>query len=442
MSESRDPIVRTRVAHGVAAVTAATIAGNALAYLLLLTAAHLLRARDFASIVALLNVLLVASVPAFAVQAVAARRVATGQTQDLIKVSGVLAAGVGALFLLLTPIEVTFLHLPNPWAAVALALVVPGITIQGLCQGIWQGRQHFTGLSVTTLLGLFGRSGAGLLGLVLGGTAASTLGALAAGVVLSATFSAAGLRGRYPGPRAGGARPHRVSLFAQSSALLVECLRAAHAYGAFLLLSVTDLLLATHVLSERAAAGYAAGSVLTKVALWLPQSVASVLFASMTDHRQHRRLFLGAVSWLVGFGGLMAAATALLAAPATKAVGGNQYPQLEPVIWLFAALGSALAIIQFTLVTGLAIRDGRTTRIVWLTVVAEIGYVLVVDRHASVQSIVGGVLVLNTGAVVLALLQRTRRRGAQPAAAAGQGPGVNAGSKPGPNLDATPEATG
>jgi O-antigen/teichoic acid export membrane protein len=203
--------------------------------------------------------------------------------------------------------------------------------------------------------------------------------------------------------------PNDASLLAESSSLLAECARAAHAYGAFLLLSVADLLLATHVLTGRSAAVYAAGSVMTKAALWLPQSVANVLFASMTDHRQHRELFLRAVAWLTGLGVVLVGGCALVGGLVTKVVAGNQYPELNSDIWLFAALGSSLAIVQFTLVTGLAIRDGRSIVIVWTTIVAEVVYVLVLDPHGMVRSIVVGVLVINVVAAGAALLQRLGR---------------------------------
>jgi hypothetical protein len=428
------------LARGFVGVTAAAMLGNVFAYVLLLTAARVLHVRDYSAFVALMNLLLVGSVPAFALQAVAARRVATGQVHDLIRVSGGLALGVGLLFLLLTPLEVAFLHLPMPMAAIFLALALPGVAMQGLCQGVWQGHQRFAGLAMTTFAGMLGRSGAALAGLVLGGTATSTLGALAAGVSVTAAVCLLKLprHARMDSNEQPSGVEEGASLIAESSSLLTESAHAAHAYGVFLLLSVMDLLLASHVLDTRSAAVYAAGSVMTKAALWLPQSVAHVLFASMTDHGRHRDLFLRAAGAIIVLGAAVVAVCALAGGLVSVVVAGNQYPELDSDIWLFAALGACLAVMQFALVSGLAIRSGRVTAIIWLAIAAEVGYVLGVDDQNGVRSIILGVLLLNVVAASASLLLRAGLRPASEAetdsdAAAGRGRAANSGAKPAPS---------
>src|SRR6185503_19379956 len=112
-------------------------------------------------------------------------------------------------------------------------------------------------------------------------------------------------------------------------------------------------LLARHVLSSHPAAVYAAGSILTKGTLWLPQSVANVLFASLVDAERHRRIYIRAVAGIAG----VAAAIALCCWPlgwlAARVVAGDRYPELGSVIWQFAVLGGCLAIVQFSLVASL-----------------------------------------------------------------------------------------
>ena len=76
-------------------------------------------------------------------------------------------------------------------------------------------------------------------------------------------------------------------------------------------------------------------------------------------------------------------------------VGGNRYPQLGAQIWLFAVLGGCLAIVQFTLVAGLAVRNVAVAALIWLTVAAEAVIVLAVLDHPSVREVIGVVCLIN-----------------------------------------------
>jgi O-antigen/teichoic acid export membrane protein len=194
--------------------------------------------------------------------------------------------------------------------------------------------------------------------------------------------------------------------------LIAEASHASHAYGIFLLLSVSDVLLARHVLPGRAAAVYAAGSVLTKGTLWLPQSVANVLFASLVDAERHRRVFARAVAGIAA----VAAAIALGCWPfggiAATVVAGNRYPELGSEIWLFAVLGGCLAVLQFTLVAGLAVRSLGVTVLIWLTVLAETVGAFSLGSNPSVRSMIGLMCLINvvSAAVAFGLRMRAERR--------------------------------
>lgn len=419
------------LARGFAGVTAASVLGNVFSYVLLLTAARRLNVADYSALVSLLNVLLIGSVPQFALQAVVARRVATGNTHDLLRVGAGLAAAVGVLFALIAPAEEAFLHLSGPVPPLLVALAVPGTALQGFCQGAWQGRQQFGALAAATFAGLAGRTGLGLAGLLIGGTATSALTALALGVTVVAAVCLLRL------PRLGrdadsGQRPARHELVAESRSLLAECAVAAHSYAVLLLLSVADVLLANHVLDRHAAAVYAAGSIITKTALWLPQSAANVLFASMTDHGRHRELFLRAVAGLVGLGALLTGCGWLAGSLASTLISGDRYPELHSHVWLFAALGSCLAVIQFAVVSGLAIRDSRSAWVAWLTIVAEVIGVYALGKDPGVGAIVLTVASVNVVAAAATVALRASRGDASSAdqlgSSPGHGPGANTGA--------------
>jgi hypothetical protein len=392
-------------ARGLVWVTAATIAGNLFAYLLLLVAARVLDADDYAGTVTLLNLLLVGTVPAFAVQAVTARRVAVGDSGGARAAAVTLGIAMAVVLAGLAPVELLFLHLNDVWSPLLIAAALPGVTVQGYCQGVWQGQQRFTALAVGTTAGLVGRSGGALVGLLALRSPSSAIGLLAVGVTITAFGSLRALR-----TPAGKNDPTSSSRWNP----LRESLRAAHAYGAFLLLSVLDLLLAHHQLVGRPAAVYAAGSVLTKGALWLPQAAASVLFASLTDVVRHRRIFLRACAALAGCGVLLTAGTAVLAPLATTVVAGHRYAELQHDVWCFAALGGALAVLQFVLASGLALGDRRTTPVVWAAVAADVVWVLVLDPTKDVTSIAGGALVVAVVAAGVAVLVRVAGRQRSP----------------------------
>lgn len=398
-------------ARGLLGVTVAGWLGNLLSYLLLLTAARQLSTVDYAELVTLLNLLLIGSVPSFALQAVAARRVATGSADGLLAAGSSIGLAAALLTALLSPALVAFLHLPGLAGPLLVALSMPGTALQGLCQGVWQGEQRLIGLAVATFAGTAVRSGAGLLGLYFGGTSTAAIAALAVGV----SVPAAGCVLALPELRARGSRA--------LSSLIAEAAHASHAYGVFLLLSVSDVLLARHVLGTAAAAVYAAGSVLTKASLWLPQSVANVLFASLTDHDRHHRVFARAVAGLAALGLALVGGSWLLSGFVANVVGGGRYPQLGGDAWLFALLGSCLAVLQFSLVAGLAVRSVVVTALIWATVAAEVGVALSLGPNPSVRLVIGLMSSLNLltaiGAVLLRLAPGYRRWRNSSAPAAG-----------------------
>ncbi|MEO6703847.1 MAG: hypothetical protein ABI140_09495, partial [Jatrophihabitantaceae bacterium] len=213
-----------------------------------------------------------------------------------------------------------------------------------------------------------------------------TMAAIAVGVSAAAAGSALAL----PELRRRGSAGLRLL-----GPLLVECGHAAHAYGIFLLLSVSDVLLARHVLPTTAAAVYAAGSILTKATLWLPQSVANVLFASLTDTERHHRVFARAVAGIAAMALLLAGLSWLFGPLAATVIGGNRYPELGSQSWLFAVLGGCLAIVQFTLVAGLAVRNVVVTALIWLTVLAEGVVVLTLTDQPSVRTVISLVCLIN-----------------------------------------------
>jgi hypothetical protein len=186
--------------------------------------------------------------------------------------------------------------------------------------------------------------------------------------------------------------------------------------GLFLLANV-DVLLARHYLDRTAAGRYALGAVVAKIAFWAPQFVVTVIFPRLVGAVDPRRLLGGSALLITGFGGLLAGALALadrlgLAVP----VLGGGYAGLGPLLPLFAALGTALALVQLLLFEGIATRDRRMGRAVGVALVAEVALVAG-PLHGGVAEIAGTALAV---AVALAaagwwLLRRRLDRPPTPA---------------------------
>lgn len=392
--------VRRPDAMAALSVPVAMLSANAMSYLLLLAAARMLSKATYGELLSLLGVLLVASVPGLAMQTIAARRVAVGAPRgDLVAGTAAVAGAAAALLLLCVPALDVFLHLQTPWGILGVVLALPGITALGTMQGIAQGGRQFVQLTWLTMATVSGRSLAGLIGLLLWRSTGACLLAAAVGVTLAAVLCSRHREFRVIG------RPSRAHL----GEVMFEALHAAHGHGAFLLFTSIDVLLARHVLSADAAGVYAAGSVVSRAALWLPQSVATLVFASLTDPRRHRRAYARAVALVAGVGVITVLGTAVLGRLAVSVVAGSGYHSLDESMWVFAAVGASLAVLQLSLIAGLALRRRGRITVIWALATADAVLVLTLqpDDAAGVARLLAGAAVL-AAAVSVSLSLRGR----------------------------------
>jgi O-antigen/teichoic acid export membrane protein len=382
-------------------------AGN---YAFNLVMAFLLGPEAYGALAALLALVLVGSVPGLALQAVVARRTTLARGAAWPGAAWLVGrAGLGLVLLtvLAGPGLVLFLHLdsavPVGWLALALAPTPLLFAVQGLLQG----RERFGALAAVMLAGAVVKLAAGVALVAAGLGVSGAMAGVAAGGLLAAL---AGLRLARPTTPAGAGRP--------AAGWWREVgVATAGLLGLFLLANV-DVLLARHYLDRAAAGRYALGAVVAKIAFWAPQFVVTVIFPRLVGAADPRRLLAGSAVVIAGFGGLLAAATAAadrlgLAVP----VLGAGYAGLGPLLPLFAALGTALALVQLLLFEGIATRDRRLGRAVVAALVAEVALVAG-PLHGSVAQIAGTAL-----AVAVALAATgwwlLRRRLARPPSAEG-----------------------
>ena len=181
--------------------------------------------------------------------------------------------------------------------------------------------------------------------------------------------------------------------------------------GLFLLANL-DVLLARHFLDRAAAGRYALGAVVAKIAFWAPQFVVTVVFPRLAGGADPRRLVGSSALVIGGFGGLLAATLAVAAlAGLDVPVLGDGYAGLGPLLPLFAALGTGLALVQLLLFEGIATRDRRMGRAVAVALVAEVALVAG-PLHGSIGQIAGAALAVVATLAVAGwwlLHQRLRR---------------------------------
>jgi O-antigen/teichoic acid export membrane protein len=340
-------------------VAAALGIAQVAAYAVSVVAARALGPDGFGILAALLGILLIGSVLAMGIQAVAARRLVqvepsqrAGAARSMLR-DGLIGGGAVALATLaISPLLVWLLRLDG-WASLLLAAAafVP-LTWAGAQYGVAQGRESYRRLAAVYALVGLGRGMGGVIGALATGSVLGTMAGLALGTALGAII------GRIlVAPLASAPRERLEGFFAESA-------HATHALLALFVLTNVDVLLARALLDAEQAGVYGVGAVIAKVAFWLPQFVGVVAFPRFADARRGRATVVSLLA-VTGIGLLVVAGTALLPGLVVGFVGGAAYSSLVPIAWLFAALGATFALAQALLLTRLAIDDRRAVIAVW-----------------------------------------------------------------------------
>lgn len=399
-----DPAGRRPLLKSGGVVAVAVMLLNLAGYALALVAARALDPSSFGELNALLGALLIASVPAVALQAVVAQAVARRPAAEprgaretaLLVRAAVAGALVAALAVAAAPLLAAFLHvgLAGPlWLAAGLA----PLAVLSAAAGVLQGAERFSALAL--LIGSQAAArGAGILVLLLDAGPTGVLAALAA-----STAAAAALGLALVGPfRLGRAARSLPGMPSARSALM-----ATWGLLAFLLLANLDLLLARHVLSRETSGDYSVGSVCAKVAIWLPQAVVVVVFPRLADPQVGRALLRRAVGVLLLIGSLEMLGALLLARPALELAFGAGYAGMAPLVPVFVLAGAGLSLVQLLLYSSIATADPLPGVLIFSAAVVEATLVLALrpSTPGPVAAVAAGVVVV----LVAALLILARR---------------------------------
>jgi O-antigen/teichoic acid export membrane protein len=396
------PSARPIRAVPTAVVTVALLGTSALAYVFTVLAARLLAPAAYGELAALLGALLVGVVPATGLQTAAALQLGGHRGDPTVLVRRLHAttlagaAGVAAVGALAAFPVARLLHLTDPWVLGWMLVLLVTHTLAGGYQGALQGTGRYVRLAVVTASFGVTKLVGGVAGLLVGSTPTAAMAGMTLGAVLGAGLGwVAADRPGLAGDIGGPAR---------------AAVRASGALLGFVLLLNLDLLLARYHLPGPRAGQYAVAAVLTKISFWLPQGVGVVLLPSLADAEFRARTVGRAAAAVAVLGAVLTLGTALLGARVVSLIGGSAYGMAPGgAVWLFALLGSLLAVAQLLLYSGIAAADGVSVAAVWAAAAGECAAVEVLAATGRL-SMVSLVATAATAAAVLVATGLTRLR--------------------------------
>ncbi|MGW6034475.1 polysaccharide biosynthesis protein [Gordonia terrae] len=370
---------RTGTVGAVGSVAVGSMVANVCMYVVHLTAsAHFLDVSEYGEFAVLLSAMLVLGVPAMALQNVIAREVVLGGDEGRLRRLGLVTTfWVVVLTAVATPLVALLLRTDVATTAAALASA-PLLALIAAGQGILQGRGEFQVLSWVLaavgvarsmpIIGAFA-AGAGPAG----GLLAGTLGAAASAVVVWLVVWSVATVGRPAGAPSGAAG-------------VLSVVRASQVQLVLIVASSIDLLLSPRVLDAEAVGVYALGAIATKVAFWLPQAIGVVFYPRLADPARSAASLRQAVAVVAGIG-VVLTVLAGAAGPIVPFVFGDGYDALVPILWLFAYIGAALAVLQVVLLSAIARDRTRVALGTWVVVAAEV--LVIVTVTGSVMGVAG-----------------------------------------------------
>lgn len=377
-------------------VTVGTLLANLLAYAVQVPASRVLGPDGFGEFSVLNAAMLIASVPALALQSVVAREVVRGtDRRRLWRLIGMVFLAVAGLSVLGVAAMREIAHTGTASTVAALASAAPLAVIAG-GQGFLQGFGRFgllggvlAGVGVLRSMPVVAAvyAGADATGALVAGTA----GTMVAAVVVAAVVGGVTAAEQRSGAGFGHGRP---------AVSLLDVLAASGVQFVMIVAVSVDLLLSRSVLSHEEAGVYALGAVATKAAFWLPQAVGVVVYPRLADPTASSNALRKAIGVLAAIG----AATTLvagIAGPLVPIVISNDYRPVAGLMWLFALAGALLAVLQVMLLAAIAQNRARGALPALVILIGEVIIIVTVVNTvvelAAVAAVSAACAVVATG---------------------------------------------
>ncbi|WP_185747099.1 lipopolysaccharide biosynthesis protein [Humibacillus xanthopallidus] len=419
-----------------------TLTSNVLSYAFFAVLSRTLSGDDLGAVGSLVNLSVLAGVPALGLQLVAARLVSRAMSGDgasegrpgpgegaaatATAIHGVMraSAGLGLLTAVavaaLSPVLAHLLHLSPLMVVVVGAAMLPTAVVFA-AQGVLQGSERFVRLAVVLAGAGVAKFAAAWIAARAGGgvVAVITLFALGwvvvAGVAL-ALLPRAGLplrallvprrrsepyhhhdRPRHPELPHHPERPRHLARLVAAAVVPTSGL---------LFLSSLDVLLARHHLAPEASGAYTVAALFEKAAFWGLGFLATLFYPAMAQQARRRAALLRALAVTAGAGAVGVGLTALLGTWLVTLVGGPGYAALGPGLWRFTALGVCLALVQVIAYAGVAAATTPMGVAMWLA--GGLAVALTSAHHADVDAVVDVMLVVSVSLVLVGLVIERR----------------------------------
>ena len=388
---------RARRSFDGSAVAVATSVMNVATYGFTVVAARIIGPSDYGAFAACLGLLIVINVAALGLQATAARRIAVDQgnvaaiEHAILALATKVALGLGLVMCLLIPAIDALLDLHSLATAAVVAVAAVPATLAGGYAGILQGERRWGALAVFYLASGVPRLAIGTAIILWRPSATSAFLGVAIGLVFPVVVGWWVLRNRRT--------PELAAPEHSARSMLVESAHNAQVLLAYFALTSVDIILARQVLTGHDAGLYAAGLIMAKVMLFLPQFVVIIAFPDMATQKSRRRALVRSLTAVGVVGVIAVVAAEVLSGVAVILVGGAEFGEVEGTLWLFALLGTVLAMLQLQVYAVLATQARRSVLLLWAALLVIVVLSL---RADSIIGLVG--IVVGVDAVLLVVL--------------------------------------
>lgn len=337
---------------------------NVATYGFTMAAARIIGPVPYGAFFALMNLVMILSVVMLGLQATAARRISAdpahvGQIErEILRVASRASLALGAVLLLSAPLVNRLLDLDSMPTAVLAAVAAVPMTMAGAQMGILQGERRWRELATMYVLSGVPRLVIGLalilwrptefmafLGVALGFYAPFLYGL----VVLRHDREAGDVHARH------GLLP-----------VIKEAVLNSQALFAYLALTNIDMLVGRSVLDSHDSGLYAAGLIVSRAVMFLPQFVVVVAFPSMSTGHNSSRALSGSLLVVGGLGGACVLATALFPDLVLVFAGGQEYDEVSGLLWVFAVLGTCMSLLHLLVYSVLARQGTVSMALIWV----------------------------------------------------------------------------
>lgn len=383
---------------GSSQIAVAMMVMNVATYGFSMAAARLVGPVAYGAFFALMNLMLIVNVVSLGLQTTAARRISAepGHTAQIaagiVRVSYRVTFVLSALLLLGAPVIDVALDLDSlPLALLAGVAAVP-LTMMGAQAGILQGERRWRELAVLYVLAGVPRLVIGLALLLWRPTEQMAFLGAVVGFAAPYLYGTWVLRHGREAEHAQG--PHGLRSVGK------EALVNSQALFAYFALTNVDMLVGRSVLDSHDSGLYAAGLIVARAVLFLPQFIVVVAFPSMATAGSRVRAVTLSLGLVAGIGAACTLTTLLLPDLVLMFAGGDAYVEIRARLWLFALLGTVMAMLQLLVYSVLARRGRVSTYVVW------VGLVALVAAGFTVSTVDGllAVVLLVQGSLLLVLL--------------------------------------